>query len=255
MTAPPFVMTPRIALVTGGTGGIGTAVCRALTDAGCLVYANYFQLTGNKELKQWQQDNRQDGYVINTVQADVSDPDQIQVMIDTIIASHGRLDILINTAGITRDASFKKMQPQDWIRVIEVNLIGTMNATHAAINIMLEQNYGRIVNISSVNGRKGQFGQTNYSASKAGVHGFTKALAQEVARKGVTVNTVSPGYTSTPMVQNMPHNMLEQIIKEIPIGRLAIPEEIAHAVTFLCDEKSSYITGAELSVNGGMHMF
>ena len=248
-------MTQRVALVTGGIGGIGTAVCQELVSKGCHVYANYFQLSNDSELDDWKLENEKSGYKIDTVQADVSDTDHIEAMTNRILKEKGRLDILVNTAGITRDSTFKKMKPEDWINVIQVNLIGTINVTNAAIKIMLDQGYGRIVNISSVNGRKGQFGQTNYSASKAGVHGFTKALAQEAAKKGVTVNTVSPGYTSTPMVQKMPEDIIDKIIAEIPIGRLATPEEIAHVVSFLCDEKSSYITGTELSVNGGMHMF
>ena len=248
-------MTQRVALVTGGIGGIGTAVCQELASKGCHVYANYFQLSNDSELDDWKLENEKSGYKIDTVQADVSDTDHIEAMTNRILKEKGRLDILVNTAGITRDSTFKKMKPEDWINVIQVNLIGTINVTNAAIKIMLDQGYGRIVNISSVNGRKGQFGQTNYSASKAGVHGFTKALAQEAAKKGVTVNTVSPGYTSTPMVQKMPEDIIDKIIAEIPIGRLATPEEIAHVVSFLCDEKSSYITGTELSVNGGMHMF
>ena len=243
----------RIALVTGGTGGIGTAICRVLADKGYKVYANHL---GEVEKNiAWQAELKEQGYNFDIIEADVTEIASVQSMIDSIIGREKRIDILVNAAGITRDKVFKKMDPIDWQSVINVNLVGVFNVTNLVNKIMLEQGWGRIINISSVNGRKGQFGQTNYSAAKAGIHGFTKALAQETARKGVTVNTIAPGYTDTEMVRAIPSDVLEKIIADIPAGRLAKPEEIAHAVAFLCDDYSSYITGAELAVNGGMYMY
>lgn len=243
----------RIALVTGGTGGIGTAICQAFADKGHRVYANYL---GDEQInRQWQLTQKEEGYDFALIEGDVTNTESVEQMIEQILRREGRIDFLVNAAGITRDKVFKKMQPSDWQAVINVNLVGVFNVTHAASKVMIEQGFGRIVNISSVNGRKGQFGQTNYSASKAGIHGFTKALAQETARAGVTVNTLSPGYTDTSMVRAVPDDMLNKIVAEIPVGRLAKPQEIAHAVTFLCDDDSGYITGAELAINGGLHMF
>ena len=243
----------RIVLVTGGTGGIGTAICRTLADRGHKVYANHL---GEVEKNiAWQADQEKQGYNFSLVEADVTDMESIKHMVDTIVEREGSIDILVNAAGITRDKVFKKMDPADWEAVIGVNLLGVFNVTNQVNRVMSEQGFGRIINISSVNGRKGQFGQTNYSASKAGLHGFTKALAQETASKGITVNTIAPGYTDTAMVRAVPGAVLDKIIAEIPIGRLARPEEIAHAVAFLCEENSGYITGAELAVNGGLYMY
>jgi len=243
----------RIALVTGGTGGIGTAVCRVLADKGHKVYANHL---GDVEKNiEWQSEQERQGYNFNLVDADVTHMKSVKHMVDTIVEREGRIDILVNTAGITRDKVFKKMDPCDWEAVINVNLMGVFNVTNLVNKLMLEQGYGRIINVSSVNGRKGQFGQTNYSAAKAGIHGFTKALAQETGRKGVTVNSIAPGYTDTEMVRAVSDEVLDKIIADIPVGRLAKPEEIAHAVAFLCDENSGYITGIELAVNGGMYMY
>lgn len=243
----------RIALVTGGMGGIGTAICQQLAKKGHKVYANYYSEA--EKPQEWLAIQKELGFDFEAIQCDVSNYESAKTMVDTIIAKEGKVEILINCAGITRDKVFKKMTVDDWVGVINTNLIGVFNVTNVVINSMLEAGFGRIVNISSVNGRKGQFGQTNYSAAKAGVHGFTKALAQETATKGITVNSVSPGYTNTPMVQAMNDEVVNSIVGLVPMGRLAETDEIAHAVEFLCGENSGYITGSELAVNGGIHMY
>lgn len=237
----------RVALVTGGTTGIGAAICRAFHQAGYAVAATYTH-----------DDARADAFSketgIATFKWSVADCQACVDGVARVTNALGPVDILVNNAGVTRDASFGRMQPEQWREVIDVNLIGCFNMAHAVFADMRARKWGRIVNISSINGQAGQFGQTNYSASKAGILGFTKALALEGARDGVTVNAVAPGYTDTDMVRAVPTDVLAKIVARIPVGRLARPEEIARCVAFLCAEESGYITGATLSVNGGQYM-
>ena len=241
----------KVALVTGGTGGIGAAICLKLAQAGVRVATNY----RNKEkAEKWHKETSGKGIDIKIYQADVSDYQACEAMVARINDDLGPIDILVNNAGITRDGMFKKMSRDKWDEVIRINLDGLFNVTRHVIEGMIERAWGRIINISSINGQKGQIGQTNYAASKAGMHGFTMALAQEVAAKGVTVNTVSPGYIATDMVMNIAEPIRERIIAEIPVGRLGTPEEIAAIVDFLCSGESGFITGANLAVNGGQHM-
>ncbi len=248
-------MTQKIALVTGGTGGIGTAICRALADDGIKVVAGYNAGGNHDKAKAWQDEQKQDGYEMLVAYGDVTDAASCEACVDKVqeIAG-GTVDILINNAGITRDGTFRKMSWEQWDQVLSANLDSMFHMTRLVINPMLDKGFGRIVNISSVNAQKGQFGQCNYSAAKAGIHGFTKALAQEVAAKGITVNTVSPGYVATPMVTKIPQEVLDKIIKMIPVGRLGQPEEIGKAVAFLCSENCGYVTGSDFSINGGQHM-
>ncbi len=248
-------MTQKIALVTGGTGGIGTAICRALSDAGVTVVAGYNAGGNHDKAKAWQDQQAKEGYEILTAYGDVTDAESCAACVANVEEQTGAsVDILINNAGITRDGTFRKMTWEQWNEVMTANLDSMFHMTRLVINPMLEKGFGRIVNISSVNAQKGQFGQCNYSAAKAGIHGFTKALAQEVAAKGVTVNTISPGYVATPMVTKIPQEVLDKIIKQIPVGRLGLPEEIGKAVSFLCSDDCGYVTGSDFSINGGMHM-
>ena len=248
-------MTQRIALVTGGTGGIGTAICRALANAGMTVVAGYNSGGNHEKAKAWQEEQKKDGYDILVAYGDVTDEDSCAACINNIEEmTGGTVDVLINNAGITRDGTFRKMTWDQWDQVLTANLDSMFHMTRLVINPMLDKGFGRIVNISSVNAQKGQFGQCNYSAAKAGIHGFTKALAQEVAAKGVTVNTVSPGYVLTPMVAKIPQEVLDKIVKQIPVGRLGTPEEIGKAVAFLCSDDCGYVTGSDFSINGGQHM-
>ncbi|OOY35335.1 acetoacetyl-CoA reductase [Solemya velum gill symbiont] len=241
----------KIALVTGGTGGIGTTLCRALTDQGRKVVANYFPPEKEKA-EAWQAEQKEAGYDIGIAGADVTDYDAVGEMIKSIEEEFGPVSILVNCAGITRDKTLKGMTPDMWNAVINTNLNSAYNVTRQVFLGMTERGFGRIVNISSINGQKGQFGQANYSAAKAGLHGFTMAVAQEGARKNVTVNTVSPGYVETDMTALIAQEVLDSIIKQIPMGRMAQPEEIALAVTFCTDDANSFMTGANLPVNGGM---
>src|ERR1700716_1181823 len=242
----------RIAFVSGGMGGIGSAICRRLGAAGHTIIAGC--LPGYERKDEWLGRMRGEGYRVHAAEGDVSDFDSCAEMFYNVRAVVGPIDILINNAGITRDSVFKRMTEQDWMAVINTNLNSVFNVTRQVIDGMSERGWGRIINISSVNALKGQFGQTNYSAAKAGMAGFSKALAQEVVRKGVTVNTVSPGYVETDMVMAIRPEIREQIIASIPMGRLAKPQEIAAVVAFLASEEAGYITGANISVNGGMHM-
>lgn len=245
----------RIALVTGGTGGIGTAICRSLRDEGCRVVAAFCHGGDKSFALEWQAKQQQEDYPFEIAYADVTDYDACGLMINEVEAKVGKIDILVNNAGVTRDQSLRKMLPAQWNEVLRINLDSVFNVTRHVINGMVERGFGRIINISSINGQKGQFGQTNYSAAKAGMHGFTKALALEVANKGITVNTVSPGYVATDMVKNMPAQIVEQIIAQIPVARLAEPTEIARVVAFLAQDAAGYITGANIAVNGGQHMY
>jgi len=243
----------KVALVTGGTSGLGAAICTQLASDGYQVVANYLPAL-ESDAMQWQQASEKDGLHYAIAAADVSNAISCQNMIDKVLEKFGRVDVLINNAGITRDASLKKMELDQWNDVINTNLSSLYNVCKPLLESMQKNRFGRIVNISSVNAQRGQFGQTNYSAAKAGVHGFTKALAQEMARHGVTVNTVSPGFINTAMVAAIPDELRKQIIESIPVGRVGQPEDIARAVRFLIDDNADYITGTEISVNGGFFM-
>ena len=243
----------KIALVTGGIGGIGTAICIGLAEQGRTVIAGYFP-PEKETAEAWQKARKAEGYDIEIAPGDVANFDASQDMISDIEARFGGIDILVNCAGITRDKTLRKMEPEQWNSVLRTNLDSAFNVTRHVVEDMTQKNFGRIVNIASVNGSKGQFGQTNYSAAKAGLHGFTKALAQEVASRGVTVNTVSPGYVKTEMTSAMSPDVLASIVSQVPVGRMAMPEEIAHSVCFLTQDQNAYMTGANLPVNGGMYM-
>ena len=243
---------PRTVFVSGGMGGIGTAICRRLGQTGHTVIAGCLPNYDRKD--EWLMRMRGEGLKVHAAEGDVADFDSCAAMFEGIRKSVGNVDILVNNAGITRDSVFKKMTERDWMEVINTNLNSVFNVTRQVIDGMVERTWGRVINISSVNAIKGQFGQTNYSAAKAGMAGFSKALAQEVVRKGVTVNTVSPGYVETDMVMAIRKEVRDQIVASIPMGRLAKPEEIAAVVSFLASEEAGYITGANISVNGGMHM-
>ena len=246
-------MTQKVALVTGGTGGIGTAICKRLAGEGLKVVAGY--ATGFAEQAiEWQTVRKAEGLDIGIVEGDVADFESCVAMVSAVEKEYGNIDVLVNNAGITRDAMFKKMSRDKWEDVLDVNLDSVFNVTRQVIDSMLERGYGRIISISSVNGQKGQFGQTNYSAAKAGMYGFTKALAQEVASKGITANTISPGYIGTEMVMAIPEDVRNQIVAQIPVGRLGQPEEIARAVAFLAADDAGFITGSNLAINGGQHM-
>jgi acetoacetyl-CoA reductase len=238
----------RVALVTGGTRGIGEAICVALKDAGYTVAANY---GGNDESAK--AFTKRTG--IPAYKFDVSDFDAVEASIAQIEEEIGSIEILVNNAGITRDGTMHKMTFEKWDKVIQTNLASCFNTCHAVINGMRERGFGRIVNIGSVNGQAGQYGQVNYAAAKSGIHGFTKALALEGATKGITVNAVAPGYVATDMVRAVPEDILAKIIKTIPVGRLGEPEDIARSVLFLVADEASFITGSTLSVNGGQHMY
>lgn len=238
----------KTALVTGGTRGIGRAISLSLKDAGYRVVANY---AGNDEAAK----SFTDETGIATYKWSVADPDACAAGIARVEAEVGPVDILINNAGITRDGFMHKMETEQWNAVIDTNLSSLFYMTKPVLEGMRARGFGRVVNISSINGQAGQLGQTNYSAAKAGVHGFTKALAQEVARKGITVNTIAPGYINTDMVAAVPEKVLEGIISKIPVGRLGEADEIAQAILYLCGPNSGFITGSCLSINGGQHMF
>src|SRR2546425_6763990 len=242
----------RIVFVSGGMGGIGSAICRRLGQTGHTVVAGC--LPGYEKKDEWLGRMRAEGYRVHAAEGDVSEFDSCAAMFYNASSVVGPIEILVNNAGITRDSVFKRMTEQDWMAVINTNLNSVFNVTRQVIDGMSERAWGRIINISSVNAIKGQFGQTNYSAAKAGMAGFSKALAQEVGRKGGTVNTVSPGYVENDTVRALRPEIREPIIASIPMGRLARPEEIAAVVAFLVSEEAGYITGANISVNGGMHM-
>jgi acetoacetyl-CoA reductase len=245
--------TQKIALVTGGTGGIGTAICIALAEQGRKVIAGYFPPEAEAAFA-WQNLHRDQGYDFEIVACDVSDYESSQKMLHDVENTIGAVDILVNCAGITRDKTLRRMTPEQWDAVLRTNLDSAFNVTRHVVENMSEKGFGRIVNISSVNGQKGQYGQANYSAAKAGLHGFTKAVAQELADKGVTVNSVSPGYVKTEMTDAIPQEVRDSIIRQVPMGRMALPNEIAYVVSFLTDDRNTYMTGANLPVNGGMYM-
>ncbi|WP_298015159.1 acetoacetyl-CoA reductase [uncultured Castellaniella sp.] len=246
--------TSRTALVTGGTGGLGRAIARALHDQGHTVLVTHSP--GNDHVRAWLDEQASQGYRFQAYGTDVADEAACLAMAERIRADGHRVDILVNNAGITRDGTFRKMRKPAWDSVLRTNLDSMFNVTHPFVDDMAEAGWGRIVNIASINGSKGQFGQTNYAAAKAGIHGFTKSLALELARKGITVNTVSPGYMDTAMVAAVPHDVLEsQIISQIPVGRLGRPEEIGALVAFVCSDLAAFMTGANLAMNGGQHMY
>jgi len=245
-------MVERVAFVTGGMGGIGTAICKRLAANGNRVVANC--LPGYDRKDEWLASMRAQGYTVHAAEGNVEEFDSCADMFYRISSIIGPVDILVNNAGITRDGVFKRMSESDWYDVINTNLNSVFNVTRQVVEGMTDRGWGRIVNVSSVNALKGQFGQTNYSAAKAGMHGFSKALAQEVVRKGVTVNTISPGYVATEMVMAIRAEVRDQIVATIPMGRLAQPDEIAGLVAYLASDDAGYITGANISINGGLHM-
>jgi acetoacetyl-CoA reductase len=247
-------MPQRIALVTGGIGGIGTEICKHLAVGGAKVVATYIAVEADKA-REWREVRRQEGHDMAVYEVDVADFASCAGAVGQVQSEVGPVDILVNNAGITRDATLRKMTYEQWSSVLRTNLDSAFNMTKQVIDGMMERGFGRVVNISSINGQKGQFGQTNYSAAKAGIHGFTMALAREVARKGVTVNTISPGYIGTEMVMAIAEDVRNRIVAEIPVGRLGRPGEVARVVAFLAAEDSGYITGADFSVNGGHHMY
>ena len=244
-------MTSRVALVTGGTGGIGTAICKQLADMGHKVATNY---RNEEKARAWQEKTKADGYDFTLVKGDVGTPEEAAAMVKQVEEKLGPVEILVNNAGITRDGTFHKMSAQQWGDVINTNLNSVFNVTRPVIDGMRERKWGRIIQISSINGLKGQYGQANYAAAKAGMHGFTISLARENAKLGVTVNTVSPGYVATDMVMAVPEEVRAKIAADIPTGRLGKPEEIAYAVGFLVDDRAAWITGSNLDINGGHHM-
>jgi acetoacetyl-CoA reductase len=243
-----LIMVSKVAVVTGGTRGIGEAISLSLKDAGYNVVATY---AGNDEAAQ--KFTERTG--IKAVKFDVSDFDACQAAIKDIESEVGPVEILVNNAGITRDGTMHRMDFEKWNQVIQTNLSSCFNMCRGVIEGMRERNFGRIVNIGSVNGQAGQYGQVNYAAAKSGIHGFTKALAQEGASKGITVNAIAPGYIATEMVRAVPENVLEKIVATIPVGRLGEASEIARAVNFLVADDAGFITGSTLSINGGQHMY
>jgi acetoacetyl-CoA reductase len=246
-------MSQRIALVTGGMGGLGEAICMKLARMGIKVVVTYSP--GNTKYKDWLKEMGDRDYHFSAYPCDVADFESCQKCIDQIQKEVGPIDILINNAGITRDMTFKKMTKPDWDAVMHTNLDSVFNVTKPVVDGMVERGWGRVINVSSVNGQKGAFGQTNYSAAKAGMHGFTKALAYEVARKGVTVNTISPGYIGTKMVLAIPKDVLDsKILPQIPLGRLGKPEEVAGLCAYLASDEAAFVTGANIAINGGQHM-
>ncbi|MFP4146250.1 MAG: acetoacetyl-CoA reductase [Halorhodospira sp.] len=244
-------MAGRLALVTGGNGGIGTAVCRQLAADGYRVVTTCVDAQA-EQIEDWQAQLREEGYEVGYVECNVADFEACQRMSEEIRERFGEVEVLINLAGITRDTFCHKMSQEDWQSVLDVNLASVFNVTRQLLPGMRERGFGRIVNVSSVNGQTGQIGQGNYSSAKAGMHGFTMAVAKENARKGIAVNSVSPGYVATPMTDAMPDDIREQIVSQIPLGRMAQPEEIARVIRFLVDDGSGYITGANIPVNGGL---
>ncbi len=244
-------MAQKIAYVTGGMGGIGTALCQRLAKEGHKVIAG---CGPSRDHAKWLGEQKAGGYTFYASVGNVGDWQSTVDAFAKVKAEHGPVDILVNNAGITRDGQFRKMTVEQWREVIDTNLNSMFNVTKQVIEDMLQRGWGRIINITSVNGQKGQFGQTNYSTAKAGLHGFSMALAQEVAAKGVTVNTVSPGYIGTDMVKAIRPDVLEKIVSGVPAKRLGTPEEIASIVAWIASDEGGYATGADFSLNGGLHM-
>ena len=244
-------MTKRVAYVTGGMGGIGTSICQKLHDLGHTVVAG---CGPSRDYEKWLAEQKAKGYTFSASVGNVADWDSTEAAFQQVAQEHGNPDILVNNAGITRDGMFRKMSLEDWNAVMNTNLNSLFCVTKQVIDGMVEKKWGRIINISSVNGQKGQFGQTNYSTAKAGIHGFTMALAQEVASKGVTVNTLSPGYIGTDMVRAMREDVLNKIVDTIPVKRLGTPDEIGAMVGWIASDDAGFATGADFSLNGGLHM-
>jgi acetoacetyl-CoA reductase len=249
----PHADKPRIALITGGMGGLGEAISTKMADAGYRVAVTYSP--SNQHVGQWVAEMKSHGYEFHTYPCDVVDFDSCGRCVDSLMRDFGPVDILVNNAGITRDMTFRKMTKADWDAVIHTNLDSVFNMTKQVCDGMVDRGWGRVINVSSVNGSKGAFGQTNYAAAKSGMHGFTKSLALEVAKKGVTVNTISPGYIGTKMVMAIPKEILDsKILPQIPVGRLGKPEEIAGLIIYLCSEEAAFVNGANIAINGGQHM-
>lgn len=245
--------TQRIAVVTGGTGGLGEATCRRLADDGFAVVSMHSP--GNRHVAAWLQAQQLLGYHFTAVEVDVANFDACAMAVESVRRQYGPISVLVNNAGIALDASFRKMTPAMWSSVLRTNLDSMFNMTKQVIDDMLLLGWGRIINISSVNGQRGAFGQANYAASKAGIHGFTKSLAIEFSDRHITVNTVSPGYLKTRMTEMLPpHVMQDRILPEIPVGRLGDPAEVAEMVAYLASERAGFVTGANLAINGGQHM-
>ncbi len=244
-------MSKKVAYVTGGMGGIGTSICQRLAKDGFTVIAG---CGPTRDYDKWLAEQKAEGYTFYASVGNVGDWDSTVEAFAAVKAAHGSVSVLVNNAGITRDGQFHKMSKADWDAVISTNLNSMFNVTKQVVGDMIEAKFGRIINISSVNGQKGQFGQVNYSTAKAGLHGFTMALAQELAAKGVTVNTVSPGYIGTDMVKAIRPDVLEKIVAGVPAKRLGTPEEIASIIAWIASEEGGYATGADFSLNGGLHM-
>ncbi len=253
-----IVKNGKVALITGGTGGIGSAICERLYKAGFTLVANYRDfdkaMKWREEAKKWRDDQLKMGIDVKIVEGDISDYESAKRMIREIEEEVGVIQVLVNNAGITRDTPLHKMAPEQWFEVMNTNLNSIFICSRLVIEGMMAKGWGRIVSISSVNGQKGQFGQTNYATAKAGMVGFSKSLALETAKKGITVNTVSPGYIGTAMVMAIREDIRNKIIDQVPMGRLGDPQEIAAAVAYLVSDDASYITGSDISVNGGLYM-
>ena len=249
----PKADKPRIALITGGMGGLGETISTKMADAGYRVAVTYSP--SNKTADQWVAEMKGKGYDFRAYPCDVTDFDSCEACAGRVVKDLGPVDILVNNAGITRDMTFRKMGKADWDVVLRTNLDSVFNMTKQFCDGMVDRGWGRVINVSSVNGSKGAFGQTNYSAAKAGMHGFTKSLSLEVARKGVTVNTISPGYIGTKMVTAIPKEILDsKILPQIPVGRLGKPDEVAGLIIYLCSEEAAFVNGANIAINGGQHM-
>lgn len=246
--------TSKVALVTGGMGGLGEAICMKMSTLGYRVVTTHSP--NNTRVKEWLDSMHNLGYGFKAFPCDVADFDSCGACVEAVTNEVGPVDVLVNNAGITRDMTFRKMGKADWDAVLRTNLDSVFNMTKHVMEGMIERKWGRVINVSSVNGQKGAFGQTNYSAAKAGIHGFTKALALEVARYHVTINTISPGYIGTKMVTAIAQDILDsKILPQIPLGRLGKPEEIAGLVVYLASDEAAFLTGANISINGGQHMY
>jgi acetoacetyl-CoA reductase len=247
-------MAKRVALITGGMGGLGEVISTKMADAGYTVAVTYSP--SNKTSAEWLKAMKENGYEFRAYPCDVADYESCQACVSSVATDLGTVDILVNNAGITKDMTFRRMTKADWDAVIHTNLDSAFNMAKQVHESMIERGWGRIINVSSVNGSKGAFGQTNYAAAKAGMHGFTKSLALESARKGVTVNTISPGYIGTKMVMAIPENVLEgKIVPQIPVSRLGKPEEVAGLIAYLASDEAAFVTGANIAINGGQHMY
>ena len=247
------ILKDRVALVTGAVGGIGRSISLHLAAEGAILALNYL-VERDEDAEEYLKELTRQGFRASLYKADVSRSDEAVSLVERVTKDFGRIDVLINNAGITIDKAMKNMSPDQWDKVIGVDLSSVFYCSRAVIGQMLEHGYGRIINISSVVGQKGNFGQTNYAAAKAGIIGFTKALALETAKKGITVNAIAPGFVKTAMTDKIPKDVMDKIVDSIPVGRLAEPSEIARAIVFLADEKSSYITGQVMGINGGFYM-